>query len=248
MDEYLSEIPNIIARRSNELTMRSRVYEDDVMTRAELGAKIYDEKETLTDLARLEHTRNAISADSVSLLNEQGELLFTTGYVSPEENFRTRIHALEPRIPYLELYPAVSKDGEETGEKDGKGFVMLPVSGDNKHSLVFEFSCDGLLELYNALDDWEDILEVMLARRDIIAFAKHGDKLSCFPADEFKAEDNTRLDEELTKIFAKTTSLWKTESKRHVKLIKLLGNRYVSARCTINWKIMKIRIFCLRFQ
>lgn len=217
MDEYLSEIPNIIDRRINELTMRSRVYKDDFMTRAELGAKIYSsENETLTDLARLEHTRNTISADSVSLLNEQRELLYTTGHVSPEENFRACINALEPHSLYLETYPAVSKDGEKTGETDGKCFVMLPVSGNNKHSLVFEFSCDGLLELYNALDDWEDILEVMLARRDVVAFAKHGDTLSCFPADDFPAEDTTRIDEELTKIFAKTTSLWKTESKRPV--------------------------------
>ena len=45
MYQYLGTVPNIIENRKNELQMRSRIYEEDVLARAELGLKLYTEKE-----------------------------------------------------------------------------------------------------------------------------------------------------------------------------------------------------------
>ena len=75
IEEYLDEIPKIIDIREKELDMRSRIYEDDVLTCSELGVKLYDEDGMLTESEKLEKARTAVSADSVSLLDEHGELL-----------------------------------------------------------------------------------------------------------------------------------------------------------------------------
>ena len=112
MDEYLGEIPGIIESRQNELLTSSRVYEEDILARAELGMIICQEESVFfTEAEMLERVRSAVSADSVSLVNEQGTVLFTTGPVSPEETFRGCVPSLEARKPHLELYPARSENG-----------------------------------------------------------------------------------------------------------------------------------------
>ena len=229
MDEYLWEIPKIIESRRDELLMYNRAYETDTLTRAEVGLRLYGEENTLTDAERLEWVRGAVSADSLSLLDAQGELLSTTGPVSPEETFRACIRTLEPRALHLELYPVRSEDGEETGENDGKGFVLLPLSGDAKRSLVFEFSCDGMLELYNALEDWSGVLARMLSRGDAVAFAKTGDRLAGYPLDGFTDDQIARLSEELPKVFQNSGQFRRTENGKAGRLITLLGERYLAA-------------------
>ena len=229
LDEYLEEIPKIVDSRENELDMRSRIYEDDVLARAELGLKVFREEKGQPDAVRLERVRSAVSADSVSLLDGQGQLLFTTGPVSPEENFRACIQNLEPRSPHLELYSALSKEGEEKGERDGKGFVLLPTPENPKHSLIFEFSCDTVLELYNTLDDWSVVLEQMLAGGDTSAYARSGDKLAGYPMDNLTAEETSRLYEELAKVFQNSKSFRSTKNGGSGKLITLLGERYLAA-------------------
>ena len=179
MDKGLGELPGIIEGRENELVMRSRAYEDDILTRAELGLKFYLEEDGLTDAEKLERLRDAVSAASVSLLDGQGQLLVSTGRVSPEEIFRTCIRTLEPRSPHLEFYPALSEDGEVTEENNGKGFVLLPVPGNTKRSLVFEFPCDAMLSLYNDLDDWSAILELLSGGG--AAYARIGNRMAGYP-------------------------------------------------------------------
>ena len=228
IEEYLDEIPKIIDIREKELDMRSRIYEDDVLTCAELGVKLYDEDGMLTESEKLEKARTAVSADSVSLLDEHGELFYTTGPVSPEENFRACIKSLEPSKPHLELYPAVSEDGKETGKHDGKSFVRLPLPGDTKRSLVFEFSCETLLELYNTLDDWPDILDRMFSGEKGIAFAKTGSKLIGYPMDSFSSGQTAQLYEKAAKVLLNSNSFMKTRSGRPVKFISLLGEYYVA--------------------
>ena len=228
IDDYLGEIPALIAIREKELNMRSRIYRDDIMTRAELGAKLYDEANMLADSEKLERARTAISADSISLLDEHGELLCTTGHVSPEENFRACIKSLEPGVPDWELYPAVSKDGKETGKKDAEGFVRLPLPGDTNRSLVFEFSCETLLELYNALDDWPNILERMLSGEDGLAFAKTGSRMAGYPMDSFTSEQTAQLYAKAAKVLQNSNSFLKTRSGRPVKFVTLLGEYCVA--------------------
>ena len=228
MDEYLGEIPKNIDSRANELNMRSRVFEEDVLARAELGLKLYGEESELTEMEKLERVRETVSAASVSLLDRQGKVLSTTGPVSPEENFRACIQALEPRSPRLELYPALRTDGEETEEKDGKGFVLLPIPENTGCNLVFEFSCDALLELYNALDDWSNVLEQMLSGGNAVAFAKTGDRLTGYPLDGFTPEQIAQLKEELTKVFQNTDNFRKAENGTSSKFITLLGEHYLA--------------------
>ena len=73
MDEYLGEIPGIIKSRENELLMSRHIYEEDILSRAELGVIICQEESVFfTEAEMLQRVRNAVSADSVSLVNEQG--------------------------------------------------------------------------------------------------------------------------------------------------------------------------------
>lgn len=225
MDEYLGEIPSIVESCRNELRMRSRAYEDDILARAELGLMIYNEESGLTDAERLERVRGAVSAESVSLVDEQNEQLSTTGPVCPAETYRACVQALEPRAPHLELYP---KEGETAEGNDGKGFVRIPVSGNRQRSLVFEFPCDGVLELYNALDDWSAVLARMLSGRDAAAFARTGDKLTGYPLDGYTDDQTVQLYDELGKVFQNSGKFWNAGNGRSVKIIKLLGRRYLA--------------------
>ena len=228
MDEYLWEIPEIADSFRDELLVRSRAYEDDALSRAELGLMLFGKENTLTDAEKLERVRAAVSADSVSLLDEQGEPLSTTGPVSPEETFRACLQKLEPRQAHLELYPALAEDGTETGKNGGKLFVQLPMTEDTKQSLVFEFSCDKLLELYNVLNDWSYMLENVLAGGEVAAFAKTGDKLEEYSLTGLTIEENTQLYEELTKIFQSSDSFRTTKNGSLGKLITLLGKQYLA--------------------
>ena len=229
MNEYLGEIPGIIKSRENELLTGSQIYEDDILARAELGLILCNEENGFdTESEMLERVRGAVSADSVSLVDGQGELLATTGPMSPEETFRACVQGLEARQPHLELYPARSENGEETGKSDGRGFVKLPAAGDAKRSLVFEFPCDTVLELYNAFDDWTSVFERMLSGGEAVAFVKTGDKLAGYPTDRFTDGQASQLNEELAKVFQSSDSFRKTGNGTSVSFTKLQGRRYLA--------------------
>ena len=228
MDEYLWEIPEIVDSYRDELLVRGRVYEDDALSRAELGLIVYEKENPLADAEALERVRAAVSADSVSMLDEQGGLLSTTGPVSPEETFRDCIQGLEPRQPYLEFYPALAEDGTKTGKSEGKLFVRLPMEGDAKQSLVFEFSCGKLLELYNVLDDWSYMLKNVLSGGEVAAYAKTGDKLEEYSLEGLTLEENTQLYEELMKVFQNSDSFRNATNGSLSKLITLLGKQYLA--------------------
>ena len=225
MNEYLGEIPQIYDSRQNEFLIRSQVYNKDILSRAELGLLLFGEDKELTDVEKLNQIRDSVSAASISMLDENGQMLSTTGPVTPEEKFSSVIKTLEPRVPHLEFYPALSENGEEIGEDDGKGFVLLSVPGSTKHSLVFEFPCVSVLELHNVLGDWTEILARMLSSKDLaLAFAKTGDKLVGYPLDDLTAEQTTQLHEEIMSIFRKSNSF-----RRSGKIITILGDRYFAA-------------------
>ena len=228
MDEYLWEIPEIIDSMRNELAVEGRVYEDNVLAHAELGLKLYEDEDGLSDAEKLERVRAAVSAASVSLLDGQGEVLSTTGPVSSDEVFRACVRNLEPGQAHLELYPALAEDGTETGEDDGKLFVRLLLSDSTNHSLVFEFSCDPFLEVYNELDDWADVLERVLSEGDVAAYAKTGDKMEQYPLDGLAPEERSKLYAELKKIFEDNGSFRSTEDGSVSKIITLLGRRYLA--------------------
>lgn len=226
LDRVLGEIPKTIDSNREELSRRNRVCEEDMLVRAELGLKIYREENGLTDAEKLEKVRSMVSAASVSLLDGQRQLLSTTGPVSPEENLRTCIQTLEPRTLHLEFYPALAEDGKETGVNDGKEFLLLPIPGNTKQSLVFEFSCEPLLKLYNDSEDWSEIFARLLAGEDVIAFAKAGGKIASYPEDTFAPEQTPKLNEELTAIFKNNDVFKSEEYGKSSKHITLLGRRY----------------------
>ena len=228
MNEYLWEIPELIDSSKDELLVGSRVYEDDVLARAGIGLKLFEDERALTDAEKLEAVRGAISADSVSILDGQGEVLSTTGPVSSDEVFRACVRSLEPNQAHLELYPALAEDGRSTGENDGRLFVRLPLSGNAERSLVFEFSCGALLELYNAVGNWANVFERVLSEEDVVAYAKTGDKMEQYPLDGLTAQDRSQINEELTKIFQNSGSFRSTEDGSVSKLITLLGRRYLA--------------------
>ena len=229
MDDHLGDIPRIVDSCKKELALRSRIYEDDVLARAELGLKLFMKVNGIPDAEKLERVRAAVSADSVSLLDGQKQLLDTTGSVSPEETVRSCLQSLEPRDPRLELYPALSKDGETAGKNDGRGFVLLPIPGSMQRSLLFEFPCETLLEMYNEISDWSAVLERMLSGVDASAFAKTGDRLAGFPLDGLTPEQTSQLYEDLAKVFQNSGSFQIRGNRRPSKIITLLGERYLAA-------------------
>ena len=229
MGQYLEEVPRIVDSLTNELSMRGRVYEDDVLTRAELGINLYEEESGLTDAEKLERVRSAVSAASISLLDGRRQMLATTGPASPEAVYSACIQQLEPHSPHLEFYPVLSDDGKETGENNGKGFVLIPVPGNTQRSLVFEFSCETMLEMYNSFSKWPNVLKRMMSGRDALAFAKTGDKLAGYPLDAFTPEQTTQLFDELTEIFRDGDSFRQSKGKSPSRMIRLLGERYLAA-------------------
>ena len=229
MNNYLEEIERISESSGNELQIRSRIYEDDVLVHAELGLKIYTEDQGTADEAKLERVRGAVSASSVTLVDGQRQTLATTGVVSPEENYSACVQALEPRALHLELYPALSKDGEKTGKTDGQGFVMLPVPGSASQSLVFEFACDPVLEMYNTLDTWSAMLEHILSAGDAAAFVKTGDQLAGYPMEGLTLEQNVQLQEELMKLFQSSDRFRGKGNESAGRIITLQGRRYLAA-------------------
>ncbi|MDO5702835.1 MAG: hypothetical protein Q4G47_05730, partial [Lachnospiraceae bacterium] len=104
VDEYFYKIPEVTENNKNGMLTYSNVYNDDILARAEIGLKLYSEKNAMTDAEELEWVRNAVSADSVSLVDENGQVLATTGPASPEETFNACVKSLEPRSPHLEFY------------------------------------------------------------------------------------------------------------------------------------------------
>ena len=229
MDEGLGEIPGIIDSIRNELLMRSHAYEEDILARAELGRKLWEEEDTPANTERLEQVRAAASAASVSLLNGQRGLISTTGLYSPEETFRICVPDLEPSLPHLELYPARAENGEETGKMDGTGFVLLPIPGSTTRSLLYEFPCDTIPELYNTFDDGSSVLERIYARGGGFVFAKSGDKLAGYPLDSLTDDQIPQLFEELTQVFRDSGKFRSTDGGRPSRFITLLGRRYLAA-------------------
>jgi len=231
IDEYLGEIPEVIENRKKELDMRTRVYEEDVLARAELGTLCYQGETGLPDAESLERVRSTVSAESVSLLDEKGKLLSTTGHVSPEEIFNGCIQTLEPGKLHLEYFPAASKDGEQTSEiLDGKGFIRLPLTENSRYSLVYEFQCDKVLKLINALTDWSEDIGDMVDNGNISLFARIGDKLKTYSKDGFTSEQISQISEKLTKVFQNGKGLLHTPKKRPVKFLNMLGRIYLAVQ------------------
>ena len=240
MDEYLGEIPRSIESAEEEMDRRNDIYEEDVLARAQIGLIVYGEENGLTEAERLERARSTVSADSVSLVDGEGKLLSTTGPVSPEEYFNACVQALEPRRPHVEPYRVLTDDGEETGKNQGKGFVLLPLEGNAKRSLVFEFPCEMVLEMYDNIDDLADVFDRMLIGGEASAYVETGDKLSCYTADDLTDVQSGQLREELGEVFRDGDNFWKLTNGRRVKFINLLGRRYFATLTRISEKDMNI--------
>lgn len=208
----LDVIPNIIKDRREELQTQGVVYEGHMLVRAGIGLKLY-EGNPKTDVQTLERIKRMVDADSVSVLDENRQVLATTGPVSQETVFKASIQELVPREFYLERHHALSEDGKETTKNEGKGFVLAPVTGNAKQSLVFEFSCEGLLALYDALEDWHSILEHILYGEAAVAFAKTGDTLASFSMlDNLPESQTDHTLSEATKIFSDRDKYLKAEN------------------------------------
>ena len=174
LDQYLCEVPVIVQEREDEFTARSHVFEEDVMSRGELGARIYRDYSGLSSKEKLEKICSVVCAESVSLMDERGTLLSTTGTRMPEEQFKTRIETLKMRTPVLELYSPSKEKGEDSEAQDGTAFIMFPISTDDGRRLVFEFSCRPLMNVYNELGNWPSVLDRMLSGLDVYAYVRTG--------------------------------------------------------------------------
>ena len=228
MDQILKNIPNVAERTRMELQMRGRVYEDDVLTRAELGLKLYEEENELAQAQKLERVRSMISADAIFALDEQRQILASAG-TGADEPLRACIRELEPHVPHLELYAARPDDGMGTDRQVGTAFVLIPLPENIKHSLVFAFSSQKMLELYNDYQNWPSVFEHILPGQEALAFAKTGDMLAGYPMDKLTAEQSAQLHEEVTKLFENSDSFRSRGGKCPSKVVTLLGEKCLAA-------------------
>lgn len=195
MNEYLEEIPALYENRVDEFRLRSRIYQDDIRARAELGLKLYCEENGQADAEKLERVRDAVGATNVSVVDGQ---------------------TLEPCAPHFEFYPILTENGENTWKSEGKGLAVFSIPGDTEHNLAFEFSCSELTELYNILDDGSDLLDLIFPDGDGIAVARSGDKMVTSRLDGFTPEQVERLKKDADKAFNKTGKIIKLQGKRYL--------------------------------
>lgn len=228
MDQALEDIPRIAENTMNKLSMRRRVYEYDIQNRAELGLKLYEEENTLAQAQKLEQVRSMISAEAAFLVDEQRQILASAG-TGAEEALGACIRTLEPHVPHIELYSVRSTDGVETDEQDGKGFVLIPLSENSGNSLVFAFSGEMMMEIYNAFRNWPNVLESLLYGREALAFAKSGDMLEGYSTEKLTPEQYAQLREEAMKLFQDSGSFRTRNSKSPSRIVKLLGEMHLAA-------------------
>ena len=220
LDDQICEAPDVVKSCEEELRTRSRVFSEDTIVRGQMGAGLYKEESGLEIQEMLEKIRGMISAESVSMIDESGEILYTTGPVTPKETFESRIRALEPGVPVFDVYTVFTKSGQEAENKDGKAFIMFPVEGDSTRRLVFEFSCEPLIEVYNAFGNWQSILERILSGLDAYAFVQVGDSDPVgYPLDDLSEEDKEQLNEEIADLYKKDSHFLKLGTRSYYKLM-----------------------------
>ena len=222
MDQFILESPKIVEKREHEFETRMRVYENDSLARSVLGTKLYGEEGTLADAERLELVRGTVSAAAVYLLDGNGQLLAAADPAELEENLRKNFDSIEAEIPALTLYPALSPDGETTGE-EGCFLVMQPLTP-TKQSLVFAFPCPTLVDLYHALGDWTGVIKEILSGAEGMAAVRTADgSLAFYPQEGLTPEEIEQLSGELNSTFDNSGSFRKRGDNPPSKEITLLG-------------------------
>lgn len=200
LDQYVCELPDIVQDREEEVINRSRLFEEDVRARGSLGARLYEADNEQLELPKLKRICSTISAESISLTDENGTVLHTTGPVTPPELFEARLPELEMRVPVLELYEASPDGAEEVHAEEahaGTAIVMFPIQGDPAHRLVYEFSCEPMLEIYNTIGNWNDVLSRMFSGLDVYAFVRSGEDFpGSYSLDSFTKEEREQLSRE----------------------------------------------------
>ncbi|MDO5703004.1 MAG: mechanosensitive ion channel, partial [Lachnospiraceae bacterium] len=128
---------------------------------------------------------------------------------------------------HLEFDRAAGEEGEES-KKDGEGFVLIPLPGNANRSLVFEFSCEDMVELKYSLDSWGGWFQRSFISENITAFVKTEDSLTGYPMDGFTAEERSRIYEDVEKVFSKNSSSGNESSVSKSSIVTLGGKRYIS--------------------
>jgi len=231
LDQYICEGPSILEDRENELDRRSAVFEEDALARGELGAGIWSEELVASADERLQHIRDMISAESVSLVDEGGAVLNTTGIAIPAEVFEEQLRAMEPRTPVFALYQTPAEDDGKAEQDDGSLLVMIPLEEEAGHRLVFEFSCKPLLELHNTLVGGTNVLERMLSGLDAYAYIRRGDGDPVgFPLDDFTEAEKERLDRQALYLFQRQGGFLRIVGESSIRVSTILGKPALAVR------------------
>ena len=220
LDQDIREVPKIVTDREAELDTRSAVYDSDVLSRGELGYNVYREEDG-TEAEKLDRSRRMVYAESVSLVDGSGNVLETTGPVTPQEMYEEVLRKLEPRKTDFEIFSVRNKEGEDTDKKDGKAYVRFPLEGEGQRSLVFEFSCEPLLEVYNTLGSWSGVLERMLSGMEAYSFIKTEDELVGYPLNDIPEEEIDSLYDEVSGIFNNRAGFFTWGNRTACRLIIL---------------------------
>ncbi len=219
---YVQEIPVIVDSFKTEFETQKHVYESDALTRGELGLKLYQSDLKPSDTKGLEWVRDMSSAESVSVVDKNGNISETTGPVIPEERLKDRIPSIEPRTPFVEVYFPDDGDGKVS---EGSVLVMIPVPGENGQSLLFEFSCEPLLKLNDELYFPENFSEMFPENTVYAFFMDDIGQLSVCPEDAFNDQEKSKLNDELEEILASRLASGET---KYTGVMRLMGKFYLT--------------------
>ncbi len=210
MDLYIEEAPIYFESLDAEFRAQKLMYEKDALVRGEYGLKFYLSDLKPSNQDTLEWVRSMCEAESVSLVDGKGNFLRTSGPVPPKERLQEQIKTLEPHTSVVDIY----SDSEDDSGYDGSVLVMIPLSGESDQNLLFEFTCEPLVNVYEELDIWPNILFEELQGDSIYAFVKSGDnEWKSYPENTFDEQQMSRLRAELT-IDSEKTSGNNTDTRR----------------------------------
>ncbi len=235
MDIYIEETPVYIESLDTEFQAQKHMYEKDALVRGELGLKFYLSSLKPSDQDPMKWVLSMCEAASVSLVDGKGNISKTSGPVTPKERLQKQIKTLEPRTPVVEIYP----DTEDDQEYGGCVYVMIPLPDKSDQSLLYEFTCEPLVKVYEELTSWPNMIFETLQDDSIFIFAQSDDnEWKAYPENTFDEQQMSRLNAELTtdseKISGQDTDI------RYFGLKTYLGQTCLTASRTFPKEKVKI--------
>ncbi len=177
LNSYLDSLPRILDERADDLKNAYTTFQDDCKARGNTGKTLYDESEG-DQAARLEMIKGAISAQDVSIVDGQGNILASTRSGSSFELSQDEIAwalGTDGDVVDLARWQVDEPSEADTSESDGDSgpveLMLYKARFDDGRYLFIEFGFGSFGKTYEELGLWTNMLERMIAGLDAYAFA-----------------------------------------------------------------------------